>query len=536
MIKKYSINIIALLIFCFTVFISKAQNPEDVVKKDYSRLYKDFKIQLGKQKAHYIIAIDVSSSMKSMEASVKANLKNFIAALPNGDKITLIQMASRSETQVVNLTEYTDIDNTTRTDISKYIEGLKYKKNNESGDGSDGFTMTELILKALNASGSSNDMKYVFVFSDLEFYDKNSHTGSNGYNKNAMPWKSLEGKLKKDEEKYIQVYGLVIKKPTHLEAVYKSDLQRIFPNYNEVNCPDNSSILNKWFNLKKAEILNERLKKCLKNETERQNASLILKSSGIGKDMVVELKDPKMSSVYSTAELDPLSLAAVQEISKKHPWIGPFTPTPDIITVKAKLLAPKYVNSDHPNHTPSNPYNEVERLLQPQFAEYKIEVYQGPGYLPWYVGWPLLAFLLFWAICILYTLFLQKVTRIWSISISSKDRNGAIVSNNVTKSFTNPSALTIGKSTSTKNHFNIDGVSFCINIESRKNILCLPFPNKKSGYYIAKTTGGTAELSLSNKKVALGNNQFIFLYKAGNFRPLTLTINETNQTFLIKLI
>jgi hypothetical protein len=105
--------------------------------------------------------------------------------------------------------------------------------------------------------------------------------------------------------------------------------------------------------------------------------------------MVVELKDPKMSSVYSTAELDPLSLAAVQEISKKHPWIGPFNPTPVIITVKAKLLAPKYVNSDHPNHTPSNPYNEVERLLQPQFAEYKIEIYEGKPYLAWYIGWPL---------------------------------------------------------------------------------------------------------------------------------------------------
>lgn len=535
MVNKYIKNIFSVFILFFSTFTINAQSPEESVEKDYSRLYRDFKIPLGEQKAHYIIAIDVSSSMESMEASVKANLKNFIDALPNGDKITLIQMANKSETQVVNLTEYTDVDNTTRSDISKYIEGLKYKKKGDPGDGSDGFTMTDLIIKALNASGSSNDMKYVFIFSDLEFYDKNSHTGSKGYNKNAMPWKSLEGKLKKDEEEYTQVFGLVIKKPTKPEAVYKSELQRIFPNYNEVNCPDNSSILNKWFNVKKAEILNERLKKCLKNETERQNSALILKSSGLGKDMVLTLKDPKMSSVYSTAELDPLSLAEVQKISENRPWIGPLTPTPVTITVKAKLLAPKYVNSGHPNHTPSNPYNEVERLLQPQFAEYKIEVYECPGYLPWYVGWPLVAFLIFWLICILYTLFLQKVTRIWSISISSKDRNGNVLLNTVTKSFTNPTALTIGKSTSTKNHFNIDGVSFCINIESRKNIFCLPFPNKKSGYYIAKIAGGTAELSITNKKVALGNNKFIFLYKAGNFRPVTLSINETNQTFLINL-
>jgi len=167
MVNKYINNIFSVFIFFISTFAINAQSPEELVKRDYSRLYKDFKIPLGEQKAHYIIAIDVSSSMESMEASVKANLKNFIDALPNGDKITLIQMANRSETQVVNLTEYTDVDNTTRTDISKYIEGLKYKKKGDPGDGSDGFTMTDLILKALNASGSSNDMKYVFIFSDL---------------------------------------------------------------------------------------------------------------------------------------------------------------------------------------------------------------------------------------------------------------------------------------------------------------------------------------------------------------------------------
>ena len=536
MANKYSIKIIALLIFCFIVFITKAQNPEELVKRDYSRLYKDFKIPLGEQKAHYIIAIDVSSSMESMEASVKANLKNFIDALPNGDKITLIQMANKSETQVVNLTEYTDVDNTTRSDISKYIEGLKYKKKGDPGDGSDGFTMTDLIIKALNASGSSNDMKYVFIFSDLEFYDKNSHTGSNGYNKNAMPWKSFEGKLKKDEEEYTQVFGLVIKKPTKPEAVYKSELQRIFPNYNEVNCPDNSSILNKWFNVKKAEILNERLKKCLKNETERQNSALILKSSGLGKDMVLTLKDPKMSSVYSTAELDPLSLAEVQKISENRPWIGPLTHTPVTITVKAKLLAPKYVNSDHPNHTPSNPYNEVERLLQPQFAEYKIEVYEGPGYLPWYIGWPLVVVLGYWILGILYMLFVKKVTRTWSVRGTIKENNGATTPIKGTTPI-NPTSFCIGRSIAKGNFdVNIDGVGFCFKIESRKNISCIPLPGMKSGYYIANVGTGNAELEDAfKKKTALGNNNFKFLSKPGAFTPVALKIKEGNKEYEIKI-
>ena len=53
MVKKYSIKIIALLIFCFAVLTSKAQNPEELVKKDYPKLYNDFKKVLGGQNANY---------------------------------------------------------------------------------------------------------------------------------------------------------------------------------------------------------------------------------------------------------------------------------------------------------------------------------------------------------------------------------------------------------------------------------------------------------------------------------------------------
>jgi hypothetical protein len=43
MVKKHSIKIIALLIFCVSIFISKAQNPEELVKKYFPKLYNDFK-------------------------------------------------------------------------------------------------------------------------------------------------------------------------------------------------------------------------------------------------------------------------------------------------------------------------------------------------------------------------------------------------------------------------------------------------------------------------------------------------------------
>ena len=533
MIKK--LFVLLTLVLCSTYLFGQ-QTPEERVNKDYSKLYKNFKDKVGEQKAHYIFAIDISSSMKSMEASVKANIKNFIDALPNGDKITLIQMANKAETQVVNLTDYQNIDKTTRLDITSYVGGLKYKNNGAPGDGSDGFTMTELIVEALNKAGSSSDMKYVFIFSDLEFYDKNSKTGSNGYNKNAMPWKSLEGKIKRDETKAMQVFGLIIKKPKNLNAVYKSDLQRIFPNFNEVNCPDNASILNKWFTAKKAEILNDRLKNFLMKETERQNVSLVLKASGLGDSLKISLKDSKMSSVFSTAELDATSLAEVKIVSGKRPWIGSIFSTPSTITVKAKLLAPNYVNTSHPNHTPSNPYNEAERLLEPQFEEYKIEVYEGKPYLAWYLGWPLVAVLGFWILSVLYMLFIKKVTRTWSVRGTIKENNGATIPIKGTTP-NNPTSFCIGRSIAQGNFdVNIDGVGFCFKIESRKNISCLPFPGVKSGYYIANIGTGSAELIDAFKKTtALGNNNFKFLSKPGAFTPITLKIKEGNKEFEIKI-
>lgn len=513
MVKKYRIKITTLLVLCFAVLTSKAQSPEELVKKDFPKLYAKYGNSLKQQKARYVFAIDISNSMKKYENAVKTNIKNFISALPEGDFVTIIQKCGTSETDFIFSNQ--PVNSTTKSTIFSYIDAIKFDK-----IGSDGFKMTDKIIEALNQTGSSDDMKYVFMFTDFEYWTKN-----NQFNKNAENWKSLKTKFEQTQKgNFVSVTGLrlALSQGVTASAVYETELKDIFGKVDILPSP-NPVFLATWFNNTKANILRDRLTYVIGKlaKKEKQTIALSTKSEN-GKPAIILSNN----SVFQKATLTDASLKEVNDIYNSRPLIGPFTPKPKTVKVDATLSSPDY-NSDKGN--------EVEKITSLEISSHTIDVYQGPGYLPWYVGWPLLAFLLFWAICILYTLFLQKVARIWSISISAKDRNGAIVSNNVTKSFTNPKALSIGKSTSTKNHFNIDGVSFCINIESRKNILCLPFPNKKSGYYIAKTTGGTAELSLANKKVALGNNQFIFLYKAGNFRPVTLTINEPNQTFLINL-
>ena len=165
MVKKYRIKIITLLVLCFAVLTSKAQSPEELVKKDFPKLYNDFKVEVGSQKARYVFAIDISSSMKSYEAAVKVNLQNFINALPDGDIISIIQMASMQETRFI--VENQPVNSSTRKLILSYVNGLNFKK-----IGSDGYTMTSKIIDALNQTGSSDDMKYVFMFTDFEYWTK----------------------------------------------------------------------------------------------------------------------------------------------------------------------------------------------------------------------------------------------------------------------------------------------------------------------------------------------------------------------------
>ena len=157
MVKSFFIIIVALM-FSTCLF---GQTPEDMVKKDYPKLYNDFKHEVGSQKARYVFAIDISNSMFPYEAAVKANLQNFVNALPDGDFVTIIQMASMQETR--SIVDNQPVNASTRKLILSYINGLSFNK-----IGSDGFTMTSKIIEAMNQTGSSDDMKYVFMFTDFE--------------------------------------------------------------------------------------------------------------------------------------------------------------------------------------------------------------------------------------------------------------------------------------------------------------------------------------------------------------------------------
>ncbi len=497
-----------------------AQSPEEMVKKDYPKLYNDFKSEVGSQKARYVFAIDISNSMKPYEADVKANLQNFINALPDGDFISIIQMAGTQETR--SILENQPVNSSTRNLILSYVKGLDFNKM-----GSDGFTMTSQIIEKLNQTGSSDDMKYVFMFTDFEYWTK-----ENQFNKNAVQWTVL-GKKLKGKDGFLKVYGLELfqKGGTSIRqgAVYKDELKQIFGNVEYVS-GSNSSFLTTWFNNTKANILSDRLQYVMKRKTDKQNALLVLKASGLGKDLVIALKEDKMSSVYSTAELESSSIAEIQKTSEKRPLIGSYTPKPVSINVKAKLRSPKYKNDQ--KSTPTNEYNEVDKLLEPQFAEYKIEVYEGKPYLSFFTGLSIGIVLLIYLLYILYTCF-RKTTRYWDVRVIRKESTGG------TKTFRGNSSskvFYIGTKKEGLECVEVSDAKWLLKIESKNN--CPGLFWKKPGYYITLEEGAFASLKCptdDSEDKTLETSKSLFLHKFSNFNSAELILKQNNQSFNIIL-
>jgi hypothetical protein len=235
-----------------------------------------------------------------------------------------------------------------------------------------------------------------------------------------------------------------------------------------------------------------------------------------------------MSSVYSTAELESSAIAEVQKTSEKRPLIGSYSPKPIAINVKAKLRSPKYKNEQ--KSTPTNEYNEVDKILEPQFAEYKIEVYEGKPYLPWYIGWPLVVLLTFWIGSIIFHLITFRSKRNWRISASfykfirdewdwSKDID--------TTRMDEKDTFTISENSS---DCSIQDINATFEVTCKRNLLCIPFINKlKRGYHLnPQRFSGELEVYVNSVKKD-SSKDTIWIGSSGNsFKGCELVLTSSD--------
>ena len=216
----------------------------NALKKEYPMLMERYGDRLESRNAHYIFAIDISSSMREYENVVRQSLVTFVNAVPEGDQITLIAMCDENNTNYINSIKCITINQTVRQSIVQTVESPQFKflRERDANDGSDGFTMTRKVLDAMNVVNSS-DMTFVYLLTDFEYW-----THKNKYNKNNENWGELKVLLTDKHKGMMCKYGIELNcdKVSHPEAIFKPELDDIFGplDYQQAN---SAVILAQWF-------------------------------------------------------------------------------------------------------------------------------------------------------------------------------------------------------------------------------------------------------------------------------------------------
>lgn len=197
-----------------------------VIQREYPLLMERYGHRLESRTAHYIFAIDVSSSMLPYERVARESLCNFVKAMPDGDQITIILLSDENNTRYLNAIRCMPINAELRQTVVSSISSpqFAFHRKHDPKDGSDGYTMARLVLDAMNTVGSS-DLTFVYLLTDFEYWTHRHH-----WNKQQEDWASLAAQLTDKHRGMLCKYGieLNLNPPQHPEAIYKSELDAIF--------------------------------------------------------------------------------------------------------------------------------------------------------------------------------------------------------------------------------------------------------------------------------------------------------------------
>lgn len=245
--KKYHFQY---LIFGFLFIASSlfSQNSSfDLLKKDYPNLCELFRDKLSKQSADYIIAVDVSGSMNKNNSweNVKAGLNTFIKSIPDNDYVSIIAFGSNARILGYQGTINADSRSLFINSLSIHPADLN----------TDLVAMGYSLMDELYRPGG-NRLKYVFLFTD--FFDEPSHSSPTYLNRDHH-WQVLKRRYESEQrENIVEVIALQLP----LGPNVGRDIPRIRDIFTQLDVKEisNSSILNEWFERKRAEIQRDRLR------------------------------------------------------------------------------------------------------------------------------------------------------------------------------------------------------------------------------------------------------------------------------------
>lgn len=287
---KNRILFVVLAFFVATITFAQ-QNAKQAVEKDFPGLMKLYGDKLETCHAHYIFAIDISSSMLPFEETVKSKFLEFVNALPDGDEITLIKMASTDKTDYVNNCRSIKLNPEVRKNIKDIIYSQQFKFiRGGSSDGSDGYTMTKKVIEAINDVGS-NDLVFVYFFTDFEYW-----TSHNKYNKSKENWDALKNKLANRRYYSMYKYGLELNfndKSLRNEAIFKRELDQVFGPV-EYQGVSTAAFLSQWFDQLQSNVLAMKLHSIVNTDWTKFNESVKLELSLSGDNVILETSSVDM--------------------------------------------------------------------------------------------------------------------------------------------------------------------------------------------------------------------------------------------------
>ena len=356
---------ILLIFLCPFLLFGQKNESEELVKKDWPKLYADYGKLGDSEPANFIFVIDISED--KFGPIIKSQIQSFIDALPNGDVVSVIILGPTDETKaIISSAIISEVKKKEiKTELSKIIFGR---------DGSDGLKMVERIQESLISSGVKKSLPFVFIFTDYEYYI----TGT----RYAIP---SEFKWAKQKQNYIANLKKLENKPliTGIRLPNNRNSQKYLPQLNSVfgeitqESITGENLLSDYFNSLKASIKEKRILKAVKDLAKLQN----MKPDLINKNGKILLKNSE-SLVYSQIILDQQSQVNINKILNTKPLISWLPEKPTKIKVSGTLIAAKYTD-------------EVgDELINVPLNDTEIDITMPSATIPWWLTYPIILFLI----------------------------------------------------------------------------------------------------------------------------------------------
>ena len=222
------------------------------------------------QRADYVVAVDVSGSMKRFRDVVVPNVAAFLESLPDGDYVSIIAFGTGARLVSVPA----QVGPASRPSIRSSLDSIAFADQN-----TDLSAMARQVLDELNRPAGSS-LKFVFAFTD---FDHDPPAATRG----REEWERLKDRFQAENAgRKVEFFAMKLA----LSAKSGRDLQKvegIFPGLQII--PVNPATLGGWFQRRKAENLRDRLKHVV--ERSMGDTAPALSANASGQSVAVELSE-----------------------------------------------------------------------------------------------------------------------------------------------------------------------------------------------------------------------------------------------------